>query len=98
MHKYTDEMINHLKSLESMSYEQTVEFSEKYLVPVKSIIAKLRALQIPYIPKVIERKTPERPSKNRIVAKIQEKTGLQLLSLNKMTLTDLQALSDFIGD
>lgn len=94
--KYTDKMIAELRSHEKMNYAGAVCFASLHNLPIKSVVAKINALGIPYIKK--DAKTwgkPENPepTKADYIQEINVKVGKELPSLNRLTLPDLVVIA-----
>jgi hypothetical protein len=95
--KYTDTLINELKSHDKLNYAGAVAFASLHNLPIRSVIAKISALGIPYTKKDPKTwgKTPE-PTKDDYIELITEVVG-DLPSLSRMTLPDLAKLKRAIS-
>lgn len=95
MHKYTDAMVAEMKATATFNYETALAFAEKHGLPVRSVVAKARALEIPYAAKVPTSKAKSataKPSKADLVKSIESLVGTTIASLAKMTVADLETL------
>lgn len=95
MSKYTEAMINEMKEAGSFNYDSAKAFAEKHNLTLRSVIAKVRALELDYQPKdpkVRSTKAKRTRSKADIVDSITRHLGNELPSLNKMTVVDLETL------
>lgn len=99
--KYSDAMISELKALGKLDYASANVFATKHGLPFRSVIAKARALELPYTAKdPKDRSTPSKPKgrdKATIVAGIEGKLGVKLASLPKMTVLDLESLEGVLA-
>lgn len=94
MSKYTDEMIAEMKELAPFTYDKAQAFATKHEISLRSVIAKVRALELPYQPKDPKVRSAARKTraKSDIVTSIHKSLGLELASLPKMTVADLESL------
>lgn len=90
---YTDSMLNELKSMGTITYDMANEFATKYNISIRSVVAKVRSMELPYQPKV----STEKPkvtkvagsSKAEIVAEIESMLNITFKSLDRMVIEDL---------
>lgn len=95
---YTDAQIDELKTVPEYNYEIATAFAEKHGISVRSVIAKVKSLEIPYKSKVGAEKKPTKVkarTKAEIVSAINTETGLDLKSLANLTLPDLETLEGY---
>lgn len=97
---YTEQMLAELKSVPTLNYEIANVFAEKYNIGVRSVIAKAKALEIPYSAKSpSEKKAKSSVSKRTkavVLKDIDDVSGLDLPSFDKMTLVDLESLLTYL--
>ncbi len=95
---YTDTQVAELKNITGLDYEKAKVFAEKHGLSPRSVVAKARALEIPYTTKVPGSKATKAKENVRRKADIQtsinELLDMTLVSLDKMTAKDLEMLED----
>jgi hypothetical protein len=100
--KYTDAQINEMKRIGSFNYDSAKAFADKNGLSFRSVIAKVRALELDYQPKDPKvRSTTSKPkgrAKVDIVTAIQTNLQMELPSLSKMTVADLEVLERELKD
>ena len=103
--KYTATMLSELRTFSPLTYNDAVAFAEKYAeaapgITYRSVVAKARALDIPYQPKDPRDKAPSKrgESKDDIVARLYERLGTPIPSLSKVTVPDLKLLELAISE
>lgn len=93
---YTDTQINELKAIVGLDYEKAKIFGLKHDISPRSVVAKARALDLPYTVKLPGAKATKAKAdirrKSDVATSISELLDLNLASLEKMTLTDLENL------
>lgn len=91
---YTEKMIEELSAIEGLDLASAKAFGEKHDIPVRSVIAKAKALGLSYKSKDGTKAEPkgDKRTKGDVIASIQEALGLELASFSKMTMVDLEAL------
>lgn len=91
---YTEKMLNELKSFDVITYDDAQAFAEKHSISIRSVIAKVRSMELPYQPKPTDAaaKKVKGESKADLVAEIQSMLNVNLKSLDKMVLEDLVKL------
>ena len=97
--KYTPEMLTELRAIEKLDFNSATEFAEKHSISARSVIAKARALDIPYHaqdPRTKSAKT-KGETKDDIVARLYERFQVPIPSLAKMTVVDLKLLEEAVG-
>ena len=91
--KYTDAMISEMKEIGTFNYDTAKAFAEKHN---RSVIAKVRALELDYQAKDPRVRSTTSKKKTRakadIVNAIQLNLQRELPSLNKITVADLETL------
>jgi hypothetical protein len=95
--KYTDSMISEMRSIGRFDLAVASEFATKHKLPVRSVIAKTRALNLPYDTKDPKQAKVRGRDKTEIVAAIQAAVGETLTSLSKMTAADLEKLEKAVS-
>jgi hypothetical protein len=97
---YTENMLNELKSMGIITYEMAQEFATKYDISIRSVVAKVRSMELPYQPKVSTEKvafTKEaKPSKAVIAAEIESMLQVTFKGLDKLVLEDLVKLRNVV--
>lgn len=97
---YTDTMLNELKSLGTINYDMADTFADKYDISIRSVIAKVRSLELPYQPKVtadrlkVTKKAGE--SKTEVAAEIESMLNVNFKGLDKLVLEDLIKLRNAV--
>jgi hypothetical protein len=91
-------MVAEMRAAGSFDYNSAAAFAEKHGLNIRSVIAKVRALELPY--KAKDAKAPSNKPKARlkadVVASIEARLGVTLKSLEKMTLADLETLETVV--
>lgn len=99
--KYTDAMISELRQIGKLDYNSANAFATKHGIGVRSVIAKARALEVPYQAKDPKQRgagaKDKAPAKEIIVRNIESTLRVSLPSLSKMTVLDLLALEVAVG-
>jgi hypothetical protein len=99
---YTEAQVNELKAIEGLNYEKAKVFAAKHGISPRSVVAKARALEIPYTTKVPGAKTNAKKEAVRrkadVATSIAELLDTNLASLEKMTGTDLAALEERVKE
>lgn len=101
MIKYTESMLEEMKSLGTINYDMAQEFAIKHDISIRSVIAKVRALELPYQPKVIPADKPKvtkgaKESKGSIAAEIESMLNVTFKGLDKLVLEDLIKLRNVV--
>lgn len=93
---YTSELVAALQAQETWTYAQVVEFASAHNLKIRSVIAKLKSMELVYIPKPVVTKTGEPVTrKSEIIADIESAVKVDadaLSGLTKSTKAALQAL------
>jgi hypothetical protein len=95
MSKYTPAIVDEMRSIGSFTYDSAKAFADKHELSFRSVIAKVRALELDYQPKdpKVRASKPKRErAKADIVRSIEGHLGASLASLPKMTVVDLEVL------
>lgn len=96
--KYSDKLVTELREIGSFNHSKALLFAELYGFPVRSVIAKVKALGLPYETKQ-KTATPGRGAvKEKIVHRINELLGQPLRSISLMTNSDLEKLEKILGE
>ena len=100
---YTEAQVEELKAIEGLDYEKAKVFASKHNISPRSVVAKARALEIPYKTKApgakatVAKKEATR-RKSEIATGISELLDVNLASLEKMTSTDLNTLEERVKE
>ncbi len=93
---YSDAQINELKEIKGLDYASATAFGERHGISPRSVVAKAKALNIPYTVKAPGAKTTKAKGdvrrKGDIATSITDLLDIELTSLDKMTSADLLAL------
>ena len=96
MNKYSDAMIARMKEIGTFNYDSAKAFADENGLSFRSVIAKVRALELDYQakdPRVSKsRSTRKTRAKADIVQSIERNLQVELSSLSKMTVADLEVL------
>lgn len=99
---YTDAQVEELKAIENLDFEKAKVFGAKHGISPRSVVAKARALDLPYKTKAGTKSTPSKKvdvrRKTDIAKSISELLDVNLASLDKMTADDLTALEERVGE
>jgi hypothetical protein len=96
---YTEKMLNELRDMGAITYDDASKFAEKYNISVRSVVAKVRSMELPYQPKevtgakVVKAKAE---SKGDVTAEIQVMLNVTFKSLDRMVLEDLVKLREVL--
>jgi hypothetical protein len=90
---YTEKMLNELKSFDVITYDDAMQFAEKHNISVRSVVAKVRSMELPYQPKPTDSAAKQAKAKGEskadLVTEIQSLLNVNFKSLDKMVLEDL---------
>lgn len=93
---YTEKMLNELKSFDVITYDDAHNFAEKHNISIRSVIAKVRSMELPYQPKPTDAAAKQAKAKGEskadLVTEIQSMLNVNFKSLDKMVLEDLVKL------
>lgn len=99
---YTDAQVAELKVIKDLDYIKATAFAIKHGISPRSVVAKARALEVPYTPKTPGAKATKAKEtarrKSDVAQSIVELLDTNLGSLDKMTGADLLALETRIGE
>ena len=62
MIKYTQKMLDELKSMDVITYDMAKEFADKYDISLRSVLARISVMKVPYQPRenwVVSKATKE---------------------------------------
>ena len=77
MSAYTDKMVNELRAVSSWNYDLASDYAALHGLSVRSVISKLKNLDIAYTPKpVVKSSAAPRVKKSEIVVQIAEALGM----------------------
>ena len=99
---YTDSMLAELKAMGTITYETAQVFADKHGISVRSVVAKVRAIELPYQPKVTtgEKKSKvikaSNESKADIAAEIEAMLRVSFKKLDNLVLEDLVKLRNVV--
>jgi hypothetical protein len=97
---YTEKMLNELKSMDVITYDMANEFAIKHNISIRSVVAKVRSMELPYQPKVSTEKpkVTKAPaeSKAAIAAEIESMLGVTFKGLDRLVLEDLTKLRNSV--
>jgi hypothetical protein len=97
---YTENMLEELKSMGTITYDMAQEFATKNDISIRSVVAKVRSMELPYQPKVsVEKpKVTKKPaeSKAAIAAEIESMLNVTFKGLDKLVLEDLVKLRNVV--
>ena len=97
---YTEKMLDELKSMGVITYDMAKEFSDKHDISLRSVVAKVRSMELPYQPKVSAEK-PVAPkaakeSKADVATEIESMLNVTFKGLDKLVLKDLVKLRNVV--
>ena len=99
---YTAEQVAALIDAAPVSYDDAVIFAAEWEKSPKSVIAKIKSLDLEYIPKAKPKKRPTQETKAQIVEDIQAMLEWELMGLTRATtrsLLDLRgAILEYLPD
>ena len=97
---YTPELVAELRSVGAFTYASAVAFAAVHGLKPKSVIAKIHSEGLAYEakPKPVAKKVEnELPKKADVLAEIFGKIGIELASMERMTVAELMALNASIA-
>lgn len=99
---YTEAQVTELRAVKDLDYEKAKVFAAKHGLSPRSVVAKARALEIPYKAKTPGAKASAKKAdvrrKSDVATSIAELLDVNLASLEKMTGTDLAALEERVKE
>lgn len=97
---YTKKMLDELRSFDVITYDSAQEFADKHNISIRSVIAKVRSMELPYQPKPTDAAAKQAKvkgeSKTDLVAEIQSILNVNFKSLDKMVVEDLVKLRNLV--
>lgn len=97
---YTEKMLDELKSMDVITYDMANEFASKHNISIRSVVAKVRSMELPYQPKVSTEKPKvtkdAKESKAAIAAEIESMLGVTFKGLDRLVLEDLTKLRNSV--
>lgn len=96
---YTEKMLNELKSMDVITYDMAHAFAEKHNISIRSVVAKVRSMELPYQPKEVtgvKAAKPKGESKSDVVAEIQSLLNVNFKGLDRLVLEDLVLLRNSV--
>jgi len=97
---YTEKMLDELKSMGVITYDMANEFAIKHEISIRSVIAKVRSMELPYQPKVSTEKSvtakATKESKADVAAEIESMLNVTFKGLDKLVLEDLVKLRSVV--
>jgi hypothetical protein len=101
MTSYTEATVAKMKEIGTFNYDSAKAFAEANSLPVRSVIAKIRVLDLAYQAKgvtKVSKKDPNARSKADIVTAVNDLLDTNLTSLTKLTVKDLEAVEAVLMD
>jgi len=94
MSAYTDKMVNELRSVSSWNYDLASDYAALHGLSVRSVISKLKNLDIAYTPKpVVKSAAAPRVKKSEIVLQIAQLSGADAEALAGLEKADARSLT-----
>lgn len=97
---YTEKMLDQLKSMGTITYDMAQEFAAEHDISIRSVVAKVRSLELPYQPKVSTEKPKvtkdAKESKATVAAEIESMLNVTFKGLDKLVLEDLVKLRNVV--
>lgn len=97
---YTEKMLDELKSMGVITYDMAQEFAVKHDISLRSVVAKVRSMELPYQPKVSAEKPVAakavKESKADVAAEIESMLNVTFKGLDKLVLEDLVKLRNVV--
>lgn len=96
---YTDKMLNELRDMGTITYDMAHEFAEKHDISIRSVVAKVRSMELPYQPKEVtgvKVAKPKGEAKADVVADIQAMLNTTFKGLDRLVLEDLVKLRNVV--
>ena len=91
---YSPEMLAELKATPVWDYDTATAFATKHMQKPRSVVAKIGALGLKYVPKTASGKSTTsvsepKVSKAQLVAAVESRLGIRAPSLDKVNMADL---------
>lgn len=97
---YTEKMLEELKSMGTVTYDMANAFAIKHNITIRSVVAKVRSMELPYQPKVSLEKPKVvkevKESKASVAAEIESMLNVTFKGLDKLVLEDLVKLRNVV--
>lgn len=97
---YTEKMLDELKSMGVITYDMANDFAAKHDISIRSVVAKVRSLELPYQPKVSTEKPVTakvaKESKADVATEIESMLNVTFKGLDKLVLEDLVKLRNVV--
>ncbi len=97
---YTEKQLDELKSMGVITYDMAQAFATKHDISIRSVIAKVRSMELPYQPKVSAEKPAvtkdAKESKANVAAEIESMLNVTFKGLDKLVLEDLVKLRNVV--
>ena len=94
MSAYTDKMVNEMTAVASWNYDSASEYASKHGLSVRSVISKLKNLELAYTPKpVVKSAAAPRVKKSEIVLQIAQLSGADAEALAGLEKADARSLT-----
>lgn len=94
MSAYTDKMVNEMTAVASWNYDSASEYAAKHGLSVRSVISKLKNLELAYTPKpVVKSAAAPRVKKSEIVLQIAQASGADAEALAGLEKADARSLT-----
>lgn len=97
---YTEKMLDELKSMGVITYDMANDFAAKRDISIRSVVAKVRSLELPYQPKVSTEKPVTakvaKESKADVATEIESMLNVTFKGLDKLVLEDLVKLRNVV--
>lgn len=100
---YTPDLVSALQDLAletgEITYAQAVAFADKHGLKPRSVIAKIKSMELIYVPKPVNVTKRGEPvvRKSELVASIEAAVGVAVPSLVKASKADLEALMQAVA-
>lgn len=96
---YTENMLNELRNMGVITYADADKFAKKYNISIRSVVGKVRSMELPYEPKEVtgtKVAKPKAESKADVVADIQSVLNVTFKGLDRLVLEDLVMLRNIV--
>jgi hypothetical protein len=100
MSQYTDNMVAELQRQESWNFEQAADFAATHALSTRSVVSKIKSLEIDYTPKSITRVASDKPRKADIIADIASSLKINqeaIEGLNRAPMLSLKELRNVLA-
>lgn len=94
MSAYTDKMVNELRAVSSWNYDLASDYAALHGLSVRSVISKLKNLELAYTPKpTVKSAAAPRVKKSEIVLQIAQLSGADAEALAGLEKADARSLT-----